>query len=203
MSESRWARAAGDDRGEEYAARFATLAAGGMDVHGEASFCASLVDPGARVLDAGCGTGRVAIRLAELGYRCIGVDNDASMLDIAQSTSADVEWHLRDLADLGDLGTAFDLIVAAGNVIPLLAPGTEAAVLAALAARLAPDGVYVAGFGLDPAHLPLPDAPFGLAEYDGWCRDAGLHVEARFSTWSADEFDDRGYAVTVCRPSAG
>jgi hypothetical protein len=24
------------------------------------------------VLDAGCGTGRVAIRLAELGYRCVG-----------------------------------------------------------------------------------------------------------------------------------
>jgi len=202
VTESRWAAAAGDDRGREYAARFAALAAAGRDVHGEASLCASLVPPGSRVLDAGCGTGRVAIRLAELGYNCVGVDNDESMLEVAREASTDLTWLLRDLADLGDVGEPFDLVVAAGNVIPLLAPGTEAAVIAGLANKLATGGALVTGFGLDAAHLPLSEAPFTLAEYDAWCATAGLAVDARFSTWSCDPYDNEAYAVTICRSTA-
>jgi hypothetical protein len=140
----------------------------------------------------------VAIRLAELGYDCVGVDNDASMLDVAREARHDIPWLLRDLGDLGDLGAPFDLVVAAGNVMPLLAAGTEAAVVAGLADRLTPRGRLVAGFGLDPAHLPLDEAPFGLDEYDAWCRDAGLEPVERFSTWSAEPYVDRGgYAVTI------
>jgi SAM-dependent methyltransferase len=199
--ESRWAQAAGANRGQDYAARFAALAATGTDIHGEATLCASLVPAGARVLDAGCGTGRVAARLAELGYECVGIDNDPSMLAIARDASSDVIWQLRDLADLGALGGEFDLVVAAGNVIPLLAPGTELTVITGLAQRLAPDGRLVAGFGLDVAHLPLDEVPFGLTEYDRWCAAAGLSVEARFSTWSGAPYDDGGYAVTVSRLS--
>ncbi|HRI95650.1 MAG TPA: class I SAM-dependent methyltransferase [Nocardioides sp.] len=70
----------GADYAAKYAQRFRALAARGDDVHGEASFVCGLVEPPARVLDAGCGTGRVAIRLAELGYGVVGVDLDASML---------------------------------------------------------------------------------------------------------------------------
>jgi SAM-dependent methyltransferase len=201
MAGTRWDGSGGAGRGDDYAARFTTLAAAGVDIHGEASFCAKLVRPGARVLDAGCGTGRVAIRLAELGYRCTGVDVDTSMLAVARQASSDVTWLPRDLADLGELGPPFDLIVAAGNVIPLLADGTEAAVIRALADRLAPAGRFVAGFGLDAAHLPLAGPPFGLEQYDAWCTAAGLVVDARYATWAADPFDNNGYAVTVSRLS--
>ena len=45
-------------------------------------------------------------------------------------------------------------MVAAGNVIPLLAPGTLADTVQRLAAVLAPGGLLVAGFGLSPAQLP-------------------------------------------------
>ncbi len=199
-NDSRWAAAATASGGREYAARFAALAAAGTDVHGEATLCAALVPPGSRVLDAGCGTGRVAIRLAELGYECVGVDSDSSMLDEARWTSAKVTWLLADLSHLADvaaLDSSFDLVVAAGNVIPLVAPGTEATVIAALATRLRPNGVLVAGFGLDAAHLPLTDAPFGLREYDEWCAHAGLMLERRFATWGGEEFADGGYAVTI------
>jgi SAM-dependent methyltransferase len=194
-------RATGADRGPEYAARFETLAASGADVHGEAEFCRQLVPVGARVLDAGCGTGRVAIRLAQLGYECAGVDNDASMLAVAQATSAAVTWLLHDLAQLNaaDLGLPFDLIVTAGNVIPLLAPGTEAGVIGNLAGCLAPTGRLVAGFGLDAAHLPLPEPPFGLGEYDAWCESAGLVLEARFAGWDRTPYAAAGYAVSVHR----
>jgi SAM-dependent methyltransferase len=204
VTESRWATSGDGDRGDrsggrgrEYAARFEALAAGGSDVHGEASLCASLAPPGARVLDAGCGTGRVAIRLAALGYDCVGVDSDDSMLAVARDAATSVTWLLRDLAALGDIGPAFGLIVAAGNVIPLLAPGTEAAVVADLADRLASGGRLVAGFGLDAVHLPLPEAPFGLAEYDEWCATNGLRLESRYSTWAGDPYQGGGYAVSV------
>ena len=64
---TRWERIARETVGEGYAAsyaeRFRRLAASGADVHGEAAFAASLVPAPARVLDAGCGTGRVAVRL--------------------------------------------------------------------------------------------------------------------------------------------
>ncbi len=203
--------------GDRYAERFARLATGGLDVHGEAGFCAGLVPAGARILDAGCGTGRVAIRLAELGFSCTGVDADPSMLARAKAVSGEVTWILGDLADLpavladrglADQGTPapagragpFDLVVAAGNVIPLLAEGTEARVLRALAGALRPGGLLVAGFGLDGAHLPLPEAPFGLTEYDRWCADAGLTLERRFATWDgAPDRPEDGYAVSVHR----
>jgi SAM-dependent methyltransferase len=198
--ESRWSAAGSRIGGRDYAAHFAKLASLGTDVHGEATMCASLVPVGARVLDAGCGTGRVAIRLTELGYECVGVDSDDSMLAEARATSTEVTWLLANLVDVNRLAMSFDLIVAAGNVIPLLAPGTERTVVAGLADRLAPGGLLIAGFGLDAAHLPLPEPPFGLADYDTWCAAAGLSLEQRFSTWAGDQYAETdGYAVSLHR----
>lgn len=187
-------------RGSEYAARWQRLADAGHDVHGEAAFVDALLTPGSRVLDAGCGTGRVALRLAELGHRVTGVDVDPAMLDHARGTGdadagAAVAWVLADLAGADLPSGPFDLVVAAGNVVPLLAPGSEPAVIAALAARAA---VVVAGFGLDAAHLPLEQPPFGLAEYDAWCAAAGLTLAQRYAGWDREPFTpDGGYAVSV------
>ncbi|WP_440103025.1 class I SAM-dependent methyltransferase [Streptosporangium sp. H16] len=230
---SRWTDIAGGDAGERYAERFARLAESGADMHGEARLCAELLPPGARVLDAGCGTGRVAIRLAELGYDCVGVDLDASMLDVARRTAPWLPWILADLSDLGDLdalgalgdpadpvpgadravrggqgestekagkggrGGRFDMVVAAGNVIPLLAPGTEARTVAGLATLLRPGGLLVSGFGLDAAHLPLASATVTLADYDDWCRTSGLTPLRRLATWDGAPYDGGGYAVSV------
>ncbi|WP_433395618.1 class I SAM-dependent methyltransferase [Streptomyces sp. CA-146814] len=196
----RWAELTGGQAGERYARRFADLAASGHDIHGEATFCAALAEPGARVLDAGCGTGRIAVRLAELGYRCTGVDIDASMLAVARRDAPEQEWLLGDLARTDTLGLepGYDLVLAAGNVIPLLAAGTEAAVIGQLAAVLRPGGLLVTGMGLDAAHLPLPEAPFGLAEFDAWCERAGLVLRERHATWSGEPYvPECGYAVSV------
>lgn len=200
---TRWAAASGADAGQGYAARFARLEATGRDVHGEAQLCASLVPAPARVLDAGCGTGRVAIRLAELGYDCVGVDVDPSMLAQARRAAPQLLWLLADLATL-DLATpggdgGFDLVVAAGNVVPLVAEGSEPAVIRRLAAQLRGGGFLVAGFGLDAAHLPLAAAPVTLAGYDEMCADAGLVLEQRFATWGREPYAGGGYAVSVHR----
>ncbi len=199
---SRWQELTGGTSGDEYAARFAALARSGEDVHGEARFCAALVPAGSRVLDAGCGTGRVAIQLAELGYDCVGIDLDASMLDVARAQAPELPWYRTDLAEFDPaqfgIDADFDLVVAAGNVLPLLAPGTEATVVKRLAAALRPGGPLVAGFGLDAAHLPVPPG-ITLPEYDAYCAAAGLALVDRFATWDADAFDGGGYAVSVHR----
>lgn len=199
--ETRWSQIGGVS-GEEYAARFAELARTGADMHGEASFCAAILPPGARVLDAGCGTGRVAIRLDELGFSCVGVDVDESMLAVARRAAPQVPWHRADLATLtpADLAGAagFDLVVMAGNVVPLLAEGTVGRSVAALAALLRPGGLLVAGFGLDPAHLPPRCPVTPLEEYDEAARSAGLSLQASYSTWDGAPFDPaEGYAVSV------
>ena len=196
----RWAELTGGQAGEEYARRFARLAESGQDIHGEAAFCAALLKPASRILDAGCGTGRIAIRLAELGHHCTGVDVDPSMLAVARRAAPTQEWLLGDLARLDTLGLkpGFDLALAAGNVIPLLAPGTEAAVVRHLAAALRPGGLLVTGMGLDAAHLPLPEPPVTLTEFDNWCTEAGLSLRQRYATWNGDPYQQGcGYAVSV------
>lgn len=196
---NRWRDLAGDSSGEGYAQRFADLAESGADVHGEARLIAGLLTPGSRVLDAGCGAGRVAIELSRRGHSCVGVDVDDSMLAVARRQNSEVDWVAADLASL-ELSEQFDLVVAAGNVVPLLASGTEAATVRRLAAHLAPHGVLVAGFGLDAVHLPLPSAPFGLSEYDGWCIDAGLVLQRRLADWDGAAYrPGGGYAVSLHR----
>lgn len=194
--------------GAQYAARFRSLAASGADLHGEVRFCETLVEPGSRILDAGCGSGRIAVELARRGHRCVGVDVDASMLAEARADAEAaglgpdrLRWVEADLAGLRlDDEEPFDLVVCAGNVIPLVAPGTESAVLEALAAGLRPGGLLVTGFGLDRAHLPRSAALIPLADFDRWCGEAGLTLESRYATWDADPWPgDGGYAVTVSR----
>lgn len=170
---TRWLEETGGTRGEGYDAHFAALEARGAAVHGEADLVRSLVPPGARVLDAGCGTGRVARELARHGHPVVGVDSDPSMLDVARRRSPGLEWRLQDLLDLPDEG-CHDVVVAAGNVMVFLAPGTGPAVVARLAAAARPGGLVVAGWRTDLLHP---------STYDGWCTAAGLQPVARWATW--------------------
>ena len=194
-------RGAGEDYAQTYAARFRAMAERGEDIHGEAAFVTALVDPPARVLDAGCGTGRIGVRLHELGYAVVGVDVDDTMLDVARAEAPDLDWRQADLASF-DLGERFDLVLLAGNIVPLLEPGTLASVAARLAAHVAPGGRVVCGFGLDAAHLP-PGCPVTpLADFDDAMTAAGLSLESRWSGWDRVPFDpSAGYVVAVHRPA--
>lgn len=206
---TRWQQIAraqnGPDYAQQYAARFRELAESGADVHGEAAFVTTLVAPPARVLDAGCGTGRVAIRLAALGYAVVGVDVDAAMLMEARAEAPGLDWRVGDLAAL-ETGERFDVVLVAGNTVPLLEPGTLDAAAEHLAAQLVPGGLLVCGFGLDEDHLPGDCPVTPLTDVEAAFAAAGLAPVDRFSTWDRAAYPgaDGGYVVTVDRaPGAG
>jgi len=196
---TRWtdiARAqAGADYAHVYAERFRANAAAGQEINGEALAVAALLPPPARVLDAGCGTGRSTIALTAMGYDVTGVDVDESMLAVARADAADLDWRQADLATL-ELGQTFDVVLLAGNVIPLLEPGTLDQVAQRLAAHAT--GLLVCGFGLDAQHLPAGCPPTPLADYDAAMSQAGFAIRDRWSTWDGAPFaEGDGYAVTV------
>jgi SAM-dependent methyltransferase len=191
---TRW-QGADAPRGHDYDARWTTLAAKGHNVHGEADLVESLLAESGcrRVLDAGCGTGRVAIELSRRGFSVTGVDADAAMLAGARAKAPELRWVEADLADLPDeLDAGFDLVVLAGNVMIFVAPGTEGRVLDNLSNRITPGGLLVAGFQLRPDRLALD-------EYDRRCVEAGLELEQRWATWDREHFTGGDYAVSVHR----
>jgi 2-polyprenyl-3-methyl-5-hydroxy-6-metoxy-1,4-benzoquinol methylase len=174
--------------GKEYDAPYAARAKAGENVHGEADFVEALHPKS--VLDAGCGTGRVAIELARRGIEVVGVDLDPKLLGAAQAKAPNLEWHLDDIATV-DLGRQFDVIVMAGNVMIFLAPGTEGAVLANMARHLAPGGRLVTGFQLSMGYLELDD-------YDRLAAQASLGLVRRYSTWDGDAwYSMSNYVVSV------
>ncbi len=174
--------------GQAYQARFDELAERGVDVHGEATFVRSFSP--AAVLDAGCGTGRVAIELARHGIDTLGVDADASMIAEARRRAPDLEWLEADLAGLA-LDREFDVVVLAGNVPLFTESGTEHALVTRCAAHVAHDGVLVAGFQLGSG--------YPLTQYDESCAAAGLQLAERWATWTRDPFGAGNYAVSVHR----
>lgn len=82
--------------------------------------------PQARVLELGCGTGRVLVPLAETCRRIVGVDVSKAMLALCRHKLAErrlpssrAEVRQGDLTDL-ELGEAFDLILAPFRVFQTL-----------------------------------------------------------------------------------
>jgi SAM-dependent methyltransferase len=188
--------------GSDYDAPYAARAAAGADVHGEANLVMQLLqatNPDApkptpyRVLDAGCGTGRIAIELARRGIVTVGVDLDEVMLAQARKKAPQLDWRLGDLSSIA-LDGDFDAIVLAGNVMIYLTPGTEAATLANLARYLKTGGLLIAAFELTPPSW----SDLTIDRYDQLTQTVGLRKVARWSTWEQAPWSsaDR-YAVSV------
>lgn len=162
-----------------YVQRFRTMAAAGEDLHGEARLVDAMVPRGARVLDAGCGPGRVGGELARRGHTVVGVDVDPVLIEGAEADHPGPTWLVQDLATL-DLAAAgvtepFDVVVSAGNVMAFLAPSTRGTVLRNLAAHLTPEGRLVVGFGAGRGY------PF--EEFFADAEAAGLRRDVTLATW--------------------
>ncbi len=108
---------------------------------------------GVRLLDLGCGTGRSFAPLLERGYLVTGCEPVAAMAVQARRRSPRRVRIARGLAADAPAGR-FDLVLALNDVVNCIPDGGELQrTLAAIAARLAPDGVFA--FDLTP---PAPHA---------------------------------------------
>lgn len=184
-----------------YGARFAELLDAGEDIDGEARLADALLPRGARVLDAGCGMGRIAAALQARGHQVVAVDLDPQLLEQAAATYPGLallqerveSLSVRSLAAHG-YPTSYDLVVCVGNVMILGAPGSERAMLAVMRSLLAPGGRILVGFhtfvALEHAREYSPD------EFAEDCRSVGLGVDALFGGYDLRPYDPDGdYAV--------
>lgn len=95
------------------------------------------------VLEVACGTGRVAIRLAQEGVEIVGTDLSKEMLQIARSKSTEVRWVNEDMRTL-DLGEMFGLIIVPGHSFQfMLTPDDQVKALETFKRHLTKNGTLV------------------------------------------------------------
>ena len=181
-----------------YIQRFKDLAAAGQDLVGEARLVDALLPRGARVLDAGSGTGRIAGHLAAVGHDVVGVDGDPVLVAAAAEEHPGPRFLVGDLAELdlpaAGIGEPFDVIVCAGNVMTFLAPSTRREVLRRMRAHLRTGGRAAIGFGAGRGY-----------EFDDFLADAGAAgwaPDVLLSTWDVRPFTpDADFLVALLRPA--
>jgi SAM-dependent methyltransferase len=194
-----WLQVTTDDPGHShaYVQRFRRLAQQGQDLAGEARLVDAMLQRESRVLDAGCGPGRVGGWLAGVGHEVVGVDLDPVLIAAANEDHPGPHWIVGDLAtlDLPSLGVSepFDAIVCAGNVMAFLEPSSRVEVLRRFRAHLRADGRAVVGYGAGRGY------PFDAFLADAAA--AGLEPDLLLSSWHLHPFaDDSDFLVAVLRP---
>lgn len=143
-----------------------------------AFYAARICAPPKAVLDLGCGTGALALRLAADGHAVTGLDPAAAMLAVARDRDAGsrVSWLQGCAADL-PAAARFDAAVMTGHAFQcLLTDAATADALRAVRARLNPGGCF-----LFETRNPAARA------WDRWTPEASARTVR----------DDRGRAVHV------
>jgi SAM-dependent methyltransferase len=196
VEQSIWMQKVTADPGHShwYVERFRSMARAGDDVVGEARFVDAMAPRGARILDAGCGPGRLAGYLAAVGHDVVGVDVDPVLIDAAEQDHPGPRWVVADLAELDlpprGITEPFDVIMSAGNVMTFLAPSTRVQVLRRLRAHLASGGRAVIGFGAG--------RDYAFAHFFDDVAEAGLHPELLLSAWDIRPFtEDSDFLVAI------
>ena len=113
---------------------------------------------GARILELGCGTGRVLLPLAEAGYRTYGLDRDAQMLSFLKDITpvglrSQVNTFQGDLCAY-HLAAQFSLILLPCNTYSTLSPIQRAQALRRVRQHLQPSGIFAASMP-NPALLEI------------------------------------------------
>ena len=120
------------------------------DWPGETDFYRDLARQTARaghqVLEIACGTGRVAVRLAQDGVDVVGLDISSGMLSVARQKSVglqQVRWVCADMRSF-DLGESFGLVIIPGHSFQnILTADDQLATLRSIRRHLNPSGTLV------------------------------------------------------------
>jgi len=200
VEQSIWMQKVAADPGHSqwYIDRFRAMERAGKDLAGEARFIDAMAERGARILDAGCGPGRVGGYLAAAGHDVVGVDVDPALIAAAEQDHPGPRWLVGDLAELDlparGIAEPFDLIVSAGNVMTFLAPSTRTQVLSRLRAHLGTGGRAVIGFGAG--------REYEHTEFLDDAAHAGLVPDLLLSTWDVRPFTEGSdFLVAILRPA--
>jgi SAM-dependent methyltransferase len=181
-----------------YIQRFRDLAAAGQDLVGEARLVDAMLPRGARILDAGSGTGRIGGHLAAAGHTVVGVDGDPVLVEEARREQPAAAWLVGDLAEL-DLPAAgiaepFDVVLCAGNVMTFLAESTRGEVLRRFRAHVADGGRAAIGFGAGRG--------YAFEDFLADAAAAGWTPDLLLSTWDLRPFTpDAEFLVAILRPA--
>jgi SAM-dependent methyltransferase len=195
-----WMQKVAEDPGHSswYVERFRSMAAAGADLAGEARLVDAMVPRGSRILDAGCGPGRVGAALAAVGHDVVGVDVDPVLIEAAVADHPGPRWIVQDLAELDltvhGISEPFDAVVCAGNVMTFLAPSTRAEVLRRLRAHVHDQGRVVVGFGAGRGY-----------EFSAFLTDARrsvLEPDLLLSTWDLRPWHEGSdFLVALLKPA--
>lgn len=120
----------------------------------DAGLRASDGQPPLHVLDACCGTGNVALRLARLGYQVTGVDQSEAMLDVAMAKATEavearqiavqsVNWLCQDVRALALPAPVDAAVCLYDSINYMLTLPDLAAAIQAVAGALKPGGLFV------------------------------------------------------------
>lgn len=149
------------------------------------------VQPGARILDAGCGAGRFARFLLERSGSYIGVDASPEMIEAARENCPGAEFVVSDILNFESAPASFDAVLLMGNVLDCLQPESRRSLLLSLCKEwLNPQGALVGS-----SHLTKPGEVRGYytEEYYGMPVD-----NFRCSLAEAvDEVESHGFEIAV------
>ncbi|MDK4293035.1 class I SAM-dependent methyltransferase [Corynebacterium propinquum] len=185
---------------ENYAARWKRFVAEGKDIDGEARFIDALSPRGARILDAGCGTGRAGGPLIDRGHTVAGIDLDPVLINHAKHDFPNGEWHVGDLGsatlydqpELGHMRGSFDVVFSVGNVLGFIDPVDREHAIENLYAPLRPGGRAVLAFGAGRG--------WGFSEFLDSCTAAGFAQDLLLSSFNIEPFDtDSDFLIAVLR----
>ena len=180
----------------KYDQRWESMAARGENVHGEADAVTRLIErhvadrvgaDGPRVchvLDAGCGTGRLAVELERRGHIVTAIDLDPDMVERARAKSSAIRWLVGDLAKLDDVIDAddgYDVIVMAGNILNFCAPGSQTTIVHNLVRHLAAGGMLVCGWSQE-----LREDAYLWTDFVRDARELGANLAETWTNWDGD-----------------
>jgi SAM-dependent methyltransferase len=149
-----------------------------------------------RLIDVGCGTGRVACRLVERGYHVTGIDTNVEALATARRLCPTVTYVALDQRYIGHLCWTFDVAVVLWNSFGFLSRENDVDTLRGLAAVVRPGGRLL----LDLYHPDWLSAnpQSGTvhergARIDRWVENGRCFHQIRYPDGTSDEIEFNVY----------